>query len=129
MNCLCFSKLLSDRELEQILSSFFNLSQENIQIFGDIGDFNGRGKEGRNVVRTELGGQYPLWIDIYGFPESTDLALAEHAVQLLDTEVLISDDTLNPFRWFQVTFNGVRAVFVTENYDEIGFYLVGGDEL
>ena len=129
MNCLCFARSLSNQELEQIFSSFFNLPQESIQIFDDINDFNERDKKGRNVVRVELDGHYPLWVDIYGFLKTTDLALAEHAVQLLDIEILISDSTSNPFRWLQVTSSGISAVFVNENYNEVGFYLTGSDEL
>ena len=98
-------------------------------IFDGYDIFNEHRSKGSAVVRNELGGQYPLWIDLYGFPETTDLALAQHAARLLNVELLVSDNTLNPHRWLHVTQRGVRAVFANENYDDIGFYLERFDEV
>jgi hypothetical protein len=64
----------------------------------------------------EVGGDFPLLVDVYLAPSLVDEATAASAVAVrLDAAVLLPDDTLNPSRYVLATPDGsLRAVHADE---------------
>ena len=113
MNCICLAKEIPAERLVKLLKKYFRLGDVKIACFHSVDEFNDRGTSGgANIIFTPLTGDFKLWVDLYGFPETTDDELAQFIAKLTGAAVLITDDSINPYQWILVSPSGKRLVHV-----------------
>ena len=115
MNSVGISQKLTKREIQQIFSKVLSIDHASIGVFADETELVNRDRYARKIVVKDLPGEFPRWFDIYP-AKDTDLEIAMRLVEVLNVQVLISDDTVNPYRWIVCTEKGQSAVYIDSDF-------------
>ncbi|WP_020408633.1 hypothetical protein [Hahella ganghwensis] len=117
MNGVCLSEPQGPADLQRAFAMFYGVSADKIDYYGSFEAFcDVSSGSGMYLVETSLKGDFPQWVDLYGFPECSDIEIAGFLAKALNTEILISDDTVNDYRWIVVSKESQRAVFVNADF-------------
>lgn len=123
MNSMYIKKVICDHELNECFKSIFHT--ENVTFSNYLESIENWNENGIYIVRYEIEGDFPLCLDIYPETNKDDKSLALEVSSYLKTEILVSDDSLNPYSWLLCADNKTRKVFVDEKFldGKIGFII------
>ena len=101
------------------------IDENSIKVLTFKENFFKKFQQDNNVVLSELNGNFPLWIDLYGFPEMKDEEIAGFFVQNAGVDVLISDASVNPYQWTLFANNTKYQIHVNCEFldEEDGFII------
>jgi len=117
-----------------LLAEFYEIDEHAINIFTSQETFEETffSRDGQqynnvvlNVVLSELNGDFPLWIDLYCFRTMQDEDIAKFFVQNAGVDVIIGDDSVNPYQWILFARNNKFLIYVNVEFldEEDGFLI------
>jgi len=121
MNCIFIKNCIGEEGIRECLADFFRGQASTIKAL----DYNKKQDADVFFEANPMKGDYCVNLSIYSEIRTTDKALAVAFCRFFKTEVIISDESLNPYSWILVNSEGEeRQVYEdTGDHEEDVFLL------
>jgi hypothetical protein len=108
---------VSDDELRELVNRFFGVAPSRIVVAGLADELPYIAPEqfGAIVRRSLSTGEFPLWVEIQLKDRARDdeMETMRELARVLGSALMVSDDTVNPYRWLRVWPDGrTEVIFV-----------------
>lgn len=114
MNNMYLKEIISTIDLAECFKSIF--PAKNVMFSNKLEDIENWNKDGLYIVKNKIYGDFPLYLEIYPESNESDVSLALKISSFLQIDILVSDDSLNPYSWLLCSNNEVENVFVDTNF-------------